>query len=72
MQPAGLRLSLGLWLAGAGPFGLVGLAAVASVLARELHALDLDDGADCLKRFRMNRDVGLVVFVVLLAGRIGT
>lgn len=65
-------LVVGLALAGGGVWGFVGLAAVAPVLVRELHALDLDDGADCLKRFRMNRDVGLVVFVVLLLGRIGT
>ena len=65
-------LATALGLAGAGALGFVGLAAVAAVLARELHALDLDDGADCLKRFRMNRDVGFVVFVVLLLGRIGT
>lgn len=65
-------LAAALWLAGAGAFGFAGLAAVALALGRELRALDLDDGADCLKRFRMNRDVGLVVFVVLLLGRIGT
>jgi len=65
-------LATALGLAGGGPLGFVGLAAVALVLAREIHALDLDDGAACLGRFRMNRDVGLVVFVVLLLGRIGT
>ena len=65
-------LAVALALGGAGVAGYVWLAAVAVVLARELRALDLDDGAECLKRFRMNRDVGLVVFVVLLLGRIGT
>ena len=65
-------LAVALALGDAGVAGYVGLAAVAVVLGRELRALDLDDGAECLKRFRMNRDVGLVVFVVLLLGRIGT
>jgi 4-hydroxybenzoate polyprenyltransferase len=65
-------LATAMALAGASVWGFAGLAAVALVLARELHALDLDDGAACLARFRMNRDVGLVVFLVLLVGRIGT
>ena len=65
-------LAVALALGDAGVAGYVGLAAVAVVLGRELRALDLDDGAECLKRFRMNRDVGLVVFVVLLLGRVGT
>jgi 4-hydroxybenzoate polyprenyltransferase len=65
-------LATAMALAGTSAWGFAGLAAVALVLARELHALDLDDGAACLARFRMNRDVGLVVFLVLLVGRIGT
>jgi 4-hydroxybenzoate polyprenyltransferase len=65
-------LATAMALAGVSVWGFAGLAAVALVLARELHALDLDDGAACLARFRMNRDVGLVVFLVLLVGRIGT
>jgi 4-hydroxybenzoate polyprenyltransferase len=28
-----------------------------------------DDPADCLKRFRANRDFGLIIFIALLAGR---
>jgi 4-hydroxybenzoate polyprenyltransferase len=65
-------LATAMALADTSVWGFAGLAAVALVLARELHALDLDDGAACLARFRMNRDVGLVVFLVLLVGRIGT
>jgi len=65
-------LALAMTLAGAGAAGFLALALVAAALARVLKDVDLDDGTDCLKRFRMNRDVGLVVFLALLAGRIGT
>ncbi|MFW5833068.1 MAG: 4-hydroxybenzoate octaprenyltransferase [Pseudomonadota bacterium] len=64
-------LALALWLAGAGIAGYVGLLAVAGVLAWQLRGWDADDAGDCLARFRMNRDVGLVVTVALLLGRIG-
>lgn len=64
-------LALASWLAGAGIAGYAGLLAVAGVLARQLRGWDADDAGDCLARFRMNRDVGLVVTVALLLGRIG-
>ncbi len=58
--------------AGAGWPGFVGLGAVSFVLGRQLLAVDFDDAADCLGRFRSNRDAGLVVFLVLLAGRLAS
>lgn len=58
-------------LAGKGwPFWL-GLLAAAWLLARQLRALRLDDPADCLARFRANRDVGLTVFAALALGTLG-
>lgn len=40
-------------------------------LARQLRALDLDDPADCIRRFRMNRLTGLLVAAALAAGGLG-
>lgn len=45
-----------------------GLAVVAFLLGRQLVGLRLDDPADCLARFRSNRDVGLALFAALLLG----
>lgn len=56
------------WAAGKGwPFWL-GLLLVAWLLFRQLKGLRLDDPADCLARFRSNRDVGLALFAALLLG----
>ena len=44
---------------------------VAWSLARQLRSLDLDDPADCIRRFRMNRATGLLVTAALLAGGLG-
>jgi 4-hydroxybenzoate polyprenyltransferase len=46
------------------------LAAVALHLAWQVRRMRLDDPADCLRRFRSNRDLGLLVFVAILAGQI--
>jgi 4-hydroxybenzoate polyprenyltransferase len=55
------------WTAGAGwPF-FIGLAFGAGHLAWQVITLDIDDGANCLKRFRANRDFGALVFIALLA-----
>ena len=57
------------WLAGlsAGFYGL--LAVGACMLAWQIARLDIDDPAQCLRLFKANRDVGLVVGVAVLAGR---
>jgi 4-hydroxybenzoate polyprenyltransferase len=57
-------------LAGSGPLFYLGLAVVAWRLAVQLHAIDLDDPADCLRRFRANRDIGLLVFLAAVAGEL--
>lgn len=64
-------LGAALVAAGAGWPGHAGLAAVALLLARQVGGADFDDGGDCLRRFRSNRDVGFVVFAALLLGRLG-
>jgi len=54
-------------LAGAGPVFLAGLALGAAQLSWQIATLDVNDGDNCLKRFRSNRDFGAIIFVALLA-----
>ena len=39
-------------------------------LVWQLQTADFDDSPNCLTRFRSNRDLGLLVLMALLAGRI--
>jgi len=55
--PGGAALTLG--LAGVAGFGVH--------LARQLHALDIDDGALCHRLFVSNRDAGLILAAALAA-----
>lgn len=63
-------------LAGAGfllPLGFgyfLGLLLVAWHLFRQLENWQLDNPADCLARFKVNRDTGLLVLLAIVAGRI--
>jgi 4-hydroxybenzoate polyprenyltransferase len=62
-------LLLGLAGAGAGagwPY-FIGLALGSAQLAWQIATLDIDDPANCLVRFRSNRDFGALVFLALLA-----
>lgn len=58
------------WLAGLGWGFYLGLLAVAAQAVFQLRGWDMNDAADCLKRFRSNRDFGLLVFIALVAGRL--
>lgn len=53
--------------AGAGVPFLLGMGLAAAHLAWQIATLDIDDAANCLHRFRSNRDLGLVVFLALAA-----
>jgi 4-hydroxybenzoate polyprenyltransferase len=57
--------------AGLGPGFYLLLPLVAWSLGRQLRRLDLDAPTDCLARFRMNRETGLIVFAALVAGGLG-
>jgi 4-hydroxybenzoate polyprenyltransferase len=59
------------WLVAPGPgfYVMLGLAGVH--LAWQVRTIDLDDPASCLARFRSNREFGLLVFLALLAGKVG-
>jgi 4-hydroxybenzoate polyprenyltransferase len=46
---------------------LLGLALASLHLAWQIVTLDIDDAANCLRRFRSNRDFGAIVFLALLA-----
>ena len=46
----------------------IGLGLVAGHLAWQIVRLDISDGANCLATFKSNRDLGLVMFLAILAG----
>lgn len=58
-------------VAGKGVLFLPALAPVAWHLWRQIQGLRLDDPADCLGRFRANRDAGLLVLAALVLGSLG-
>jgi 4-hydroxybenzoate polyprenyltransferase len=63
-------LVLAWWLAGLSwPF-LPALLAPAGLLAWQVATLDIHDPAGCDARFRLNREVGLLVAIAFLAGRL--
>jgi len=51
------------------PFFVV-LPLPAGLLARQVAALDIDDPGLCLRLFQSNRDIGLLVALAILAGRL--
>ncbi len=57
--------------AGKGWLFYAALLPVAWLLLRQVVELRLDQPADCLARFRANRDVGLAVFAALVLGSLG-
>jgi 4-hydroxybenzoate polyprenyltransferase len=54
-------------LAGAGWPYFLGMALASAHLIWQVATLDIDDAANCLQRFRANRDFGAIVFLALLA-----
>jgi 4-hydroxybenzoate polyprenyltransferase len=53
-------------MAHAGTAFLLGMAAAGAQLAWQVATLDIDDPENCLKRFRSNRDFGVIVFGAIL------
>lgn len=61
-----ILIALAGWVAGAGiVFGL-GMVAVAAHMAWQITTLDITDSANCLVRFRSNRDLGAIIFAALV------
>ena len=46
------------------------LVALRGARSSKVRSVDLADGADCLRKFRSNRDVGALVFAALVAGKL--
>lgn len=58
------------WLANAGVLFYLVMVFAASHLIHQIVTVDIDSAADCLARFKSNRDFGWIVFVGAIAGRI--
>ncbi len=67
-QAAWLGIALCGWIAGMGLGFWLCLAALAGHFAWQVATLNPDDPADCLIKFRANRDAGLIVFLGFLIG----
>jgi 4-hydroxybenzoate polyprenyltransferase len=48
----------------------VAMAAASGHLAWQVKALKLDDPKDCLAKFKSNRDVGIIILIGIVAGRL--
>jgi 4-hydroxybenzoate polyprenyltransferase len=57
--------------AGLGPGFYLLLLTVAGHFAWQIRTLELDDPRSCLRRFRSNRELGLLVCLAILAGKVG-
>jgi 4-hydroxybenzoate polyprenyltransferase len=53
-------------MAQAGTAFLLGMIAAGAQLAWQVKTLDIDDAENCLRRFRSNRDFGLIVFAAIV------
>ncbi|MFN3400000.1 MAG: 4-hydroxybenzoate octaprenyltransferase, partial [Ferrovibrio sp.] len=63
-----IGLALVGWMAGLGWPYWVGLGLAALHFLWQVLTLRLDDSADCLTKFRANRDTGLILFAAFLLG----
>ena len=55
------------WVAGLPPLAYAGLVAAGAHMARQIRILDIDDADQCLKLFKSNTIVGVLIFGGLLA-----
>jgi 4-hydroxybenzoate polyprenyltransferase len=59
-------------LAGAGLVFLAGMGLAGAQLAWQVATLDIDDADNCLRRFRSNRDFGLIIFAAAMLDMIAS
>lgn len=64
-------LALAGWAAGMGPAFYLLLIPVGLHFAWQIRTLELDDPRSCLVRFRSNRELGVLVLLAILAGKVG-
>ncbi len=62
-----LMWALAAWLSGVGSIGMMALVAAAAHMSWQVVTLDISNPANCLKRFKSNRDLGWLVFAGLVA-----
>lgn len=55
------------WLTGVGAIGMLALAGAAAHMAWQVATLDIADPANCLRRFKSNRDLGWLIFAGFVA-----
>ncbi len=55
------------WITGVGAIGMTALAAAAVHMAWQVATLDIADPANCLRRFKSNRDLGWLIFAGFVA-----
>ena len=65
-----LLLALAMWLAGLSAAGFWLLLPPAALLLWQILRLDIDNPGRCLALFKLNREVGLLVALAVLAGRV--
>jgi 4-hydroxybenzoate polyprenyltransferase len=65
-----LLLAAMIQIAGLGLFSWLALAAVAGHLAWQIFAVNFDDPADCLAKFRASRWLGWILFIGIILGRV--
>jgi len=63
-------LALSGWLAGLSTWFFLVLTLPAALLAWQAATIDIDDPRGCLRRFKLNREAGLLVAAAILAGRL--
>ena len=61
-------LAMAGWLAGLGLLFQAGLVLPAALLAWQVATLDIDDPAGCMRRFKLNREVGLLIGLAIALG----
>ena len=61
-------LALAGWLAALGPLFFAALLAPAALLAWQAATVDIHDPAGCLRRFKLNREAGLLIALAILLG----
>ncbi len=66
-----LLLAAAGWQMALGPAFYLLLLAAGAHFAWQIRTLDIDDPRSCLRRFRSNRDAGLLVCLAILAGKVG-